>query len=102
MDMEIGEIVRDLPDWETFKLMYIQHQAEQEEAKSSNLVILSLLIIVVPMPTVEDQVRDYALGKALKPNEEQLKGESSTTKKIQQRSLEVNKRLSMMDDVKKA
>ncbi len=46
-------------------------------------------------------MRDYALGKSRKPNEESVKAEASTTSKIVKRSLEVNKRLAMMDDVKK-
>lgn len=46
-------------------------------------------------------MRDYSIGKSLKPNEENVKAEMTTTKKIVQRSLGVNKLLSSMDTVKK-
>ena len=59
------------------------------------------IIIIESFPTVEDKVRDYSMGKSLKPNEDNVKAEISTTRRITQRSLEVNKKLAMMDDATK-
>jgi len=89
MDPEIDQLIKKQTGWENFKIKFIQHQIDQEDTKSENL------------PPIDDQVRDYSLGKSLKPNEDSIKAEMSTTKKIAQRSLEVNKKLVSMDDVKK-